>query len=169
MLGTSRTGAPMIRVELSVLVPALLSEVFSYVSDFGRWEEWYEGVSGFRAITEVTRGNGAQYAYKAHIGPLRATVVTEITEFVENGGWTGVARKGMRHATHWRFEAVGNQTRFLHAVEGQVPIPVLGGLIETVVLKPQWQRIVEESLANLRRRFESLETTHPPTRTNTGA
>jgi hypothetical protein len=159
----------MVRVELSVLVPAPLSEVFSYASDWRRWEEWYEGVSGFRAITEVTRGNGAQYAYKAHIGPLRATVVTEITEFVENGGWTGVARKGMRHATHWRFEAVGDQTRFVHAVEGKVPIPVLGGLIAAVVLRPQWQRIVEGSLANLRRRFESLETTHPPTRTNAGA
>ncbi len=158
----------MIRVELSVLIPAPLSEVFAYASDWKRWEEWYKGVSGFRAITETTRGNGARYSYKAHIGPFRTEVVTEITEFFENVGWTGVARKGMSHTTRWRFEAVGDRTRFIHAVEGQVPIPVLGNLINAVVLKPQWQRIVGASLATLKRRFESLETARLPTSTNDG-
>jgi hypothetical protein len=147
----------MARVELSVLVPAPLPKVFAYASDWRRWEEWYQGVSGFRAITEITRGNGAQYAYKAHMLFFRAEIVTEITEFAENVGWKGVARKGMRHATCWHFEAVGDQTRFTHAVEGQVPVPILGALIDALMLKPQWQRIVEASLTNLKRRFESLE------------
>jgi len=147
----------MVKVELSVIVPAPLPLVFAYASDWRRWEEWYEGVSGFRAITEITRGNGARYAYKAHLGCLRAGVVTEITEFAENVGWKGVARKGMEHATRWHFEAVGEQTRFTHAVDGRIAIPVIGGLLEVLVLRPQWQRIVEASLANLKRRFESPE------------
>ena len=159
----------MSRVELSVLVPAPLSKVFAYASDWRRWEEWFEGVSGFRAITKITRGNGAQYAYKAQIVCFRVDVVTEITEFAENVGWTGVARKGMPHATYWHFEAVGDQTRFTYAVEGQVPVPVLGSLIDAVMLKPQWHRIVEASLANLTRRFESLKATNQPATTNDGA
>ena len=149
----------MTRVERSVLVPAPLSEVFAYASDWRRWEEWFVGVSGFRAITEITRGNGAQYAYQVQIACFRVGVVTEITEFAENVGWRGVSRKGIPHATYWRFEEVGNQTRFTYAVEGQVPVPVLGSLVEEAMLKPQWQRIVEASLANLRRRFEPLGAT----------
>lgn len=159
----------MTRVERSILVPAPLAKVFAYASDWRRWEEWYEGVSGFQPITETTRGDGARYAYKAHIACFQAGVVTEITEFAENVGWRGIARKGMWHTTYWHFEAVGDQTRFTHAVEGQVPVPVLGGLIDAVVLNPQWQRIVEASLANLKRRFESLEAATQPGTTKDGA
>ena len=155
----------MVRVEMSVFVPAPLSEVFAYASDWERWAEWFEGVSGFRVITEITRGNGARYAYKAHIVCFRVEVVTEITEFAENVGWTGIARGGVPHATYWHFEAVGDQTRFTYAVEGRVPIPVLGGLIDAMMLRPQWHRIVENSLANLKRRFESLRATDQPATT----
>ncbi len=63
----------------------------------------------------------------------------------------------MPHATYWHFEAVGDQTRFTYAVEGHVPVSVLGSLIDAVILTPQWSRIVRASLANLKRRFESLD------------
>ena len=159
----------MSRVELSVLVPASLPEVFAYASDWQRWSEWFEGVSGFQPTTEVTRGNGARYAYTVRLMGLRADVVTEITDFVENVGWTGIARKGMFHTTHWHFEACGEQTRFTYALEYQVTVPVLGGLIDSIILKPQWHRIIEASLGNLKRRFESSSTTVQPVKSHDGA
>ena len=145
----------MARVELSVHVPAPLSEVFAYASDWERWAEWFEGVSDFRPIAEIVRGNGARYAYKARFMCFRVGVVTEITEFVENAGWKGVARKGMPHTTYWRLEAAVDRTRFTYAIEGGVPVLALGALLDAMVLNPQWNRIVRASLDNLMRRFEA--------------
>jgi len=159
----------MIRVELSVVIPAPLPEVFAYASDWRKWDEWYVGVSDFLSVNETTQGNGAQYAYKARLACFSATVVTEIIDYAENVGWKGIGRRGMRHATYWHFEAVGDQTRFTHTVEGQVPIPVLGALIDAVLLRPQWHRIVADSLANLRRHFEALKIPGAPATTHDGA
>jgi uncharacterized membrane protein len=159
----------MSRLELSVLVPALPPVVFAYASDWQRWSEWFEGVSGFRSIGEVPRGNGARYAYKARLGIFRAEVVTEIADFVENVGWTGIGRKGMPHTTHWSFEPCGDQTRFTYALEYQIPVAVLGRLIDSFLLKPQWRRTIETSLANFRRQFESSAPSSEPIATKDDA
>jgi Polyketide cyclase / dehydrase and lipid transport len=142
-------------VESSVLVPALLPDVFAYASDWQRWSEWFEGATGFRPITEITRGNGARYEYTATLMGFRATVVTEIADFVENVGWTGIARRGMPHTTHWRFEACGDRARFTYGLDIHVPVPIIGAFIDRVVLEPQWRRIITASLANLQRHFEA--------------
>ena len=159
----------MSRVELSVLVPASLPEVFAYASDWRRWSEWFEGVSSFRPITEVARGNGARYAYTARLMGFQADVVTEIADFVENVGWTGIARKGMPHTTYWHFERCGDQTRFTYALEYRVPVSVLGGLIDSIILKPQWRRVIQASLGNLKRRFETSLATAQPVKSHDAA
>jgi len=144
----------MNRIESSVLVPAPLAEVFAYASDWQKWHEWFVGLSGTRPITSVTRGNGAQYAYKVRLMCFSAGVVTEIADFVENVGWRGIGRKGMPHVAHWQFEASGNQTHFTYSLEYRVPVPVLGTLLDAAILKPQWIRILNSSLANVKRHFE---------------
>ncbi len=149
----------MTRVESSVLVPAPVATVFAYASDWQKWPEWFEGVENFHPMTAITRGNGARYAYTARVMAFRARVVTEITDFAENVGWTGVARGGMPHTTHWRFEAAGEQTRFTYGLDYRVPVPLLGKLVDAVLLKPQWRRIISDSLGNLQRRFASAATT----------
>ena len=55
----------MKKIEASVEIDALVADVFSFASDWQRWESWWEGVSKFRPTTEITRGNGTRYAYKA--------------------------------------------------------------------------------------------------------
>jgi len=94
----------MTRVESSVDVPAPLAEVFAYASDWRKWEEWWEGVSDFKPTTKLTRGNGTRYAYKAWIAGITLNLETEIHEFAENVGWTGMVIKGPPHRTKWVFE-----------------------------------------------------------------
>ncbi len=141
----------MTRVEGTVIVPAPLADVFRYASDWRFWEEWFEGVSHFKPITGVVRGNGARYRYEARLLGMTATVETEICDFVEDRGWRGVARQG---TTYWTFEAVGEQTRFSYALEYGLPVPIVGPLLDTWLLKGQWRRLIDTSLGNLRRRFE---------------
>jgi len=113
----------MTRIEHSVVIQASVEEVFRYAADYQRWQEWYVGVE------------------------------TEIHDFKQNRGWTGIATKGMPHRTAWMFEPVGSATRFTHVVEGHVPVPLFGSLFDSLFLKPQWDRIVKTSLNNLGRHF----------------
>jgi hypothetical protein len=147
----------MTRIEASVIIAAPPDEVFRYASDWQKWAEWFEGVSDFQPITEVLRGNGARYAYKARLLWFEASVETEITEFVEGRGWKGIARRGIPHTTYWLFEAVDAQTRFTFAQEYRIPIPVIGWLLDVAFIRKQWRCIIAMSLGNLKRHFETCE------------
>ena len=147
----------MTRIEHSVVIQAPVEQVFSYAADYRRWSDWYQGVADVRATAAVTRGNGARHAYRVRVLAISASVETEIRDFAENRGWTGVATRGVPHRTTWVFEAIGQATRFTHTVEGHLPFPLLGPLLDSVLLAPQWDRIVTQSLDNLRQRFPAGE------------
>ena len=155
----------MTRVEDSVIVDAPVHAVFAYASDWRRWPEWFEGVSDFRPTTDATRGTGARYAYRARLMGIAARVETEVRDFVEDQGWTGIAIRGLPHRTHWRFEAQGESTRFTYTLEYQLPVPLLGSVVDTLLVRGQWRRIIGRSMSNLRRHFS-----HPgPDRTGGGS
>ena len=151
----------MTRVEASVEVNAPVAEVFAYASDWRRWEEWWQGVSDFRPTTVVTRGNGTRYAYKAWIAGIKMNLETEIHDFVENVGWKGAVTKGPPHRTEWVFEDNGETTRLTYILEYALPVPWLGPLLDSLLMRPGWQRMLEKSLNNLKSRFEGPGRTEP--------
>lgn len=143
----------MTRVEASVEIAAPVPEVFAYASNWRRWEEWWLGVSDIRPTTGPTRGNGTRYAYKAWIGGLKLGVETEIHDFVENVGGRGIVTKGTPHTTRWVFEPAGTGTGLTYILEYRIPVPLLGPLLDSLLMRPGWQRRLERSLANLKTRF----------------
>ncbi len=143
----------MTRIAESVEVSAPVEEVFAFASDWRRWEEWWLGVSGFKPATEVTRGNGARYAYTAWMAGLKVNLETEIQNFVENVGWRGVVSRGMPHRTQWLFEAEGAATRLTYILEYSLPVPVLGALLDFLLVRPGWRRLLRRSLGNLKLHF----------------
>jgi uncharacterized membrane protein len=151
----------MTRIEHSVIIHAPVEKVFSYVADYQTWADWFEGVSDFKATTTVTQGNGARYAYKARLFGVSVGVETEIHDFVQNRGWTGVATKGMPHRTYWVFETVENSTKFSYALEYKLPIPLLGSLLDTLFMKSQWHTIIEKSLTKLNQHFITQDVVQP--------
>lgn len=140
------------RVESSVEIAAPVEAVFAFASDWRTWEEWWVGVSGFRPTTGVTRGNGARYAYRARVAGVAVEVETEVHDFVENAGWRGVGTRGMPHAARWVFEPAGAGTRFTYVLEYRLPVPLLGPLLDALLLRPGWRRRLDRSLANLQAR-----------------
>ena len=145
----------MRRIEASVEIDAPVLEVFTFASDWQRWEDWWEGVSNFQPTTEVTRGNGARYACKAWMAGMKFNVETEIREFRENVCWIGVATKGIPHRTQWVFEAKKDKTRFTYILEYDLRWPVLSSILDPLLVRPGWQRILGHSFRNLRLHFES--------------
>ncbi len=143
----------MTKIEESVIVDAPVDAVFGYASDWRRWSDWFDGLSGVRPTSEMTRGSGARYSYSVRVMGLPAIVETEIYDFVEGRGWTGVGTRGLPHRTHWLFEAQGQSTRFTYTLEYRLPVPVLGAALDALVLKREWRGILRRSLSNVRGHF----------------
>jgi len=139
------------------VISAPIEAVFRYASNWRNWPSFFEGVSDFKPTTATTRGNGARYAYKAKMLGIKASVETEITEFIENGGWVGIAAGGIPHRTQWIFESASGQTRFTFVQTYRIPIPVFGALLDRLFVRPAWEKIVERSLANLKALTENID------------
>jgi hypothetical protein len=77
-----------------------------------------------------------------------------IHDFVENVGWRGVVIKGPPHTTQWVFEAKGDATRLAYVLEYNLPLPLLGPLLDSLLMRPGWNRRLGNSLQNLKRHFE---------------
>ena len=141
-------------IEQSIEINAPVAKVFQFAADWQNWPRFFEGVSDFRPTTEVTRGTGARYAYKAAMLGMKTPVETEIQDFVENQGWTGVSVKGVKAETRWVFEQVGGKTRFTYSLSYRLPVPVLGPLLDGLFMKPAWEKIIANSLRNLKELVE---------------
>ena len=143
----------MTRIEDSVIIEAPVDAVFGYVSDWRRWSDWFDGLSGVRPTSEVTRGSGARYRYSVRVMGFPAMVETEVRDFVEGRSWTGVGTGGLPHRTHWLFEAQDQSTRFTYTLEYRVPVPLLGAALDALVVRREWRGILRRSLSNVREHF----------------
>jgi uncharacterized membrane protein len=144
----------MTYIERSIEINAPVEKVFQFAADWKNWHEFFEGVSDFRPTTETKRGNGSRFAYKAKLLGMKAPVETEIQEFVENEGWTGVSVKGVESKTRWIFVQVNGKTKFTYGLSYSLPIPILGNVLDRLFVKPAWESIIENSLQNLKERME---------------
>ncbi|MFO7933657.1 MAG: SRPBCC family protein [Bacteroidales bacterium] len=147
----------MTSVEHSITINRPVEEVFAYASDWKKWHEWFEGVSSFKPVTKTRKGNGARYAYKAKIMGLAIPVEIEIHDFIPDKGWKGRSTRGTPHRTRWEFESAGLGTRFTYGLEFRLPVPVVGPLMDRLFLKPQWEKLLRNSLQNLNLKLTCIE------------
>jgi uncharacterized membrane protein len=143
----------MTRIVRSIIIPAPIDEVFRYASDYRTWADWFAGVSDVKASTAISQGNGARYAYKVRMMGVSAPVETEIHDFVTNSGWRGISTRGVTHKTFWTFKQVEQGTELTYSLEYQLPVPLLGSLLDSLLMRPQWEKFIEKALKNLRQHF----------------
>jgi uncharacterized membrane protein len=142
----------MTEIKRSINIEAPVNKVFEYASDYMNWSEFFEGVSNFKPITELTRGNGTKFIYKAKMMGMKVTVGTELQEFRENEGWIGKSFKGMEHKTEWIFKKLNDNTEFTYVLSYKFPF---GRFTDKKVMEPAWIKIIENSLQNLKRIMET--------------
>src|SRR3989339_188965 len=145
----------MTEIKRSVNIKAPVNKVFEYASNFQNWQEFFEGVSDFKPITETTRGNGAKFIYKAKVLGMMFTVGTEMIEFKANEGWIGKSFKGIKHQTQWIFNKSDGNTEFTFIQHQKLPLYLGGKFIDKMFIEPAWIKIIESSLQNLKRIMEA--------------
>ncbi|MCK3683192.1 SRPBCC family protein [Maribellus sp. YY47] len=144
----------MTKIAHSVLLNTPLEEVFEYASDWKKWEEWFEGVSDFQSISEVEKGKGAKYRYKAKMMMFKYEIEAEVYEYTENVGFKVVGIKGPPYKSFWNFEVIDGKTKFTYGLEYSISTPIIGNYMDAWFLKPQWNKIIQNSLQNLSKKID---------------
>jgi len=141
----------MAKLEKSIEIKAPVTEAFALV--VAEWEGdlsfWQGGVYDWEP-SERPMGDGFVVSYLAKILGLGYRIEMSVQDFQANRGWTAVSRKGPETTGTWRFEALDGSTRFTYRLEYSMPLPLVGGLLDKLLLAPRWARIIDRSLEHLK-------------------
>jgi uncharacterized protein YndB with AHSA1/START domain len=132
----------MATLKKSEIINAPIEKVFRYWQDpTNRLEVWPSLIE----VTEVkelpTGGHSWRWVYK--LGGVRLEGTSEDIEFIANQRMVDQSKGGIESTFKWTFEPQDSGTRMGLEVEYIVPIPVLGKLAESFIIK------LNENEANL--------------------
>lgn len=145
----------MARIEKSIEIEAPVDKVFDFVA--AEWEKkmsFFEGIYDWRLTSGKTMGDGAKCAYKVKILGTETEIEKEVSGFVKNKEWTATSFKGPESRAQLIFAPIDSKTRFTYILEYKVPIRIIGGLLDALVIKKQWETSIDKSLQNLKRLME---------------
>jgi uncharacterized membrane protein len=142
------------KVEATVEINKPVNEVFAYASDWRHWNEWREGLYNLKPTTNIERGNGARYYYKAWAAGMKINLESETHLFKENVGWQSIVQKGLPHKMQWVFENRSGKTIVTNILEYSPPWFLIGPILNFFILRRGWQRILNNTLNNLKNHFE---------------
>ena len=144
----------MTEIKKSIFINAPIKNVFDFASNYLKWQEFFVGISDIRPITDITDDNGARFLYKVQLMGIKVSVGTEFQQFKRNEGWIGQSFKGLDAQTQWIFKESDGKTEFTYIQRYKLPFYMGGNLIDKKFITPQWIKIIEESLNNLKRLTE---------------
>lgn len=144
----------MTRIERSIEIRAAPEEVFQYTRDWKNYAQFYDGLYDWRPTTDQTAGVGARFAYRAKAVGRWFEVETEITDEVENRSRTFASVRGAQTWGQWLFEPVEGGTKVTYVAEYTLPVPLVGGILDRLFVRPEREAHSENLLGNLKRILE---------------
>jgi uncharacterized membrane protein len=141
----------MAKVGSSVEIDVPLEEVIAFLEDWHNAEKWYEGIYDWTPTTAITTGNGARFSYRTKDLGLEIQYETELYDHVKNRAFKLRSVKGPKVDEQYSFEPIAGGTRVTYAMDYEVPVPIVGSLLDLVVFKSLWAKRVQTNLQNLKR------------------
>jgi uncharacterized membrane protein len=135
-----------------VTINAPIEKVYSYVSDSTNLPEIWPSLQEVKNFKKLPDGRTTDsWTYKMTGIKLKGTTTTE---YVENKKVKSKTEGGVKSTQIWTFEPVDGGTSVTFEVEYAIPIPVLGNLAETIVVKMN-ENEGNAIMANLKSRMEA--------------
>ncbi len=139
------------RVEKEVSVNAPIEKVFSYISEPSNLPEFWPSVMEIKDVESLPNsGYSGKWVYK--MGGMSFQGTAEYTEIFPNQWLVIKTRGGVSSTITWTFRSRENITKVTLTIEYKVPIPLLGKLAESIIVKMNDQE-GDLVMANLRARF----------------
>ena len=141
----------MARVEKEAWIEAPLERIFNYVFEPSNMPEFWPSLMEVKDVQPLPNGGySARWAYKM-LG-LRFEGEAEYTKVVRNQFFVIETKGGIKSTIALTFRSWENKTRVTFSVEYKVPIPLLGKLAESIIVKMNDQE-GDLIMANLQARF----------------
>jgi len=147
----------MATLEQTVEIRAPAEVVFDYV--VAEWESslsfWRGGVYKWTPLSESPMGDGFRVSYVARMLGVGFRIEMEVRDFVRYEGWRAVSRRGLPVEGRWRFVSDDGRTKFTYRLSYDLPPPILGPLLDELLMKRLWTTAIDRSLVSLKRLIES--------------
>ena len=140
----------MARIERSIEIEAPVEKAFAFVTEWQNMSRFMERTSDWRPASEKTRGDGVRVAHRQQGLGREFAYECETSDFVENAGFTLTSFKGPKARSQWSFERLDDGTKVTLIAEYDVPVPMLGGILDALLVKRMAERMFARSLQNLK-------------------
>jgi len=146
----------MARVERSIEIKAPVEKVFDFVTDWQNMSRFMQRTHDWKPMTEKTRGDGVKVAHKQKGFGFGREFAYEcdVSDFVENAGFTLTSFRGPKARSQWAFERLDDRTKLTLIADYEVPIAIVGGILDMLLVKRMSERMFDKSLQNLKRLLE---------------
>ncbi len=136
----------------SININAPVDQVFGFVANPANMPEIWPSLIEAKNIEMLEQG-GYQYDWKYSMAGVKFNGKTRTVEFIKNEKITDQTLKGIDSKFTWTFQQSEGETRVTLEVEYTIPVPVLGKLAESIIIK-QNEKEGEVLLQNLKTLME---------------
>ena len=137
----------------SITINAPVEKVFDYAENPENFTEIWPSLEEVKNIKEQANG-GQSFDWVYKMAGIRLSGSSENIEYVRNERTVARTSGGIESTITWEYQAVDGGTKFTATTEYKIPIPVLGKLAESVIIKME-ENGQEVLLANLKARMEA--------------
>jgi len=118
----------------SVVVHAPVDEVYAYLDDPTHMPEFWPSLIEIKDVQPLPNGGHSNHwTYK--MAGMRLEGTSEDVEHIPNQRIVAKTKGGVDSTQTWALEPRGDDTRVTFTVDYTVPVPVIGRLAETAIIK----------------------------------
>lgn len=143
----------MVKIERSIFINAPVEKVFEYHTNPVNNPEYWPSFVEAKDIEDAPSG-GKNFSWVYKMAGIRLEGTSEAIEYVPNKRYVTKSKGGVESAFTYRYEPEGEGTRLSMEAEYTVPVPVLGKLAESFILKMN-EREADTVMSNLKDRLEA--------------
>jgi uncharacterized protein YndB with AHSA1/START domain len=143
----------MATVKKSIKIDAPVEKVFEYATKPEILPEIWPSLVEVKNIKELPNG-GHSWDWVYKMAGMRFTGFSENTEVVPNERTVSRTTGGIDSTITWEYQPVDGGTKLINTTEYKVPIPLLGKLAESIIVKMN-ENEAEVILANLKAMMEA--------------
>lgn len=143
----------MAKFRKSISIQAPVVKVFGYMADPTHLPEIWPSMIEVNDVKKAPDGNVSGYHWAYKMAGMRFEGTSEIKETIPNQRVVVSNPTGIPSTFVWTYEHLNGDTQLTIEVEYTIPVPLLGKLAETFIVK-QNENEADIVLANLKSRME---------------
>ncbi len=142
----------MAKLQKSITINAPVEKVFAYLSDPKNLLEIWPSMIEIKDVQPAATG-GYNFGWVYKMAGMRFEGASETVEEIPNQRTVTKSTKGIESHFVWTYEPENGGTKLTVDIEYKVPVPLLGKLADSFILKQNDQE-GDALLANLKARME---------------